>query len=378
MNHLNDMCERYLDAKKTYVEQLNMVIAKNTDLCNDIMNKNKFDRADKSINNIIVRALSESSKNLERVFWADRRIDHHDRMKIANEILLPSDDRDAYIVKPPPSSGGFPFLLIRNYDLPFIRYYLRMALRWSGKAYTLVTSDVFNEILEIDGDKFVLHSGVRLGIPKFKTLFEKVKKSEEESSEEEGFGKGDRAQHCPLIVSLIRLMDQHHIPYDSNRPVVQHCLHQQETEVDFATVPVSNDDDTELLTLIDDVDEDGGFVHVPSNTSLSAAPPLPKDWRHTFDPVTKTPLWVNDRSGTVMYEPPPTEGATEPPPTEGATDSPSVVKAQVSLNTAWPNREWGGRRTKNRKLSKRVARIRRTRRTRRTRKSIRTRKSLKH
>jgi hypothetical protein len=341
MNHLDDMCERYLDAKKKYVEQLNIVIVNpsNTDLCNDIMNKNKFDRADKSINNSIVRALSESSKNLERVFWADRRFDHNDRMKIANEILLPSD-RDAYIVKPPPSSG-FPFLLIRNYDLPFIRYYLRMALRWSGKAYTLVTSDVFNEILEIDGDKFVLHSGVSFG------------------------DKGDRAQHCPLIVSLIRLMDQHHIPYDSNRPVVQHCLHQQETEVDFATVPVSDDDDTEFLTSIDDVDEDGGFVHVPSNTSLSAAPPLPKDWRHTFDPVTKTPLWVNDRSGTVMYEPPPTEGATD------IEDVPSVVKAQVSLDTAWPNREWGGRRTKNRKLSKRVARIRRTRRTRRTRKSLR-------
>jgi hypothetical protein len=296
-------CVAYLNAKKEYVQQLNYKLAFNQHLHNDVM-QNNFDQIDKSIDNNVIRKWSESSENLKQFFFSGM-IDDLGRKDIVNAILHPSS-YDTYVRRT--------FLLIRKYDLPFIRDFLKMELidRVGDRGFEgLRNSELFNKILEIDGDKFVLHSGV-----------------------EQFFGKGDRSQHCPLIVSLVRLMTQYHIPYDSRRPEVQKCI-QQETEVDLETV---SDGDIEVLTY----PEDGGFVPVPSNTSLSAALSEAPDWRYTLHPVTKAPLWVHDRSGKMMYEPPPTKVAT---------------------------RKGGGRRTKKCKLSKRMKK--RVTRNRKTRKSLR-------
>jgi hypothetical protein len=299
--------DNYLTTKKDYVSLLNTAITTQPNLWNDVI-ENNFDRADKSMGQgIIVRQLSESSKNLEEVYfkWADDT----KRRNIAMTILSPSDP-DNYLVKPPLTSSSESFLLIRKYDLPFIRDFLKMEIINKGiddaRGFTaLNSSELFNKILKIEGDKFVLHSGVD-------QFFGKV------------FGKGDRAQHCPLIVSLIQLMTLYHIPFDSSRPEVQKCQEreqQKETEFEYATVPV---------------DDDTVFVHVPSDTS---APPLPKGWRYTLDPVTGTPIWVENSSGTVRYNPPPPNGN-------------------------------GGRRTKKCKLSNRMKKKRVTR-NRKTRKSLR-------
>ena len=318
--------DNYLTTKKQYVSLLNTAITTQPNLWNDVI-ENNFDRADKSMGQGIVRQLSESSKNLEEVYfkWAD---DDTKRRNIAMTILSPSDP-DNYLVNPPLTSSSKSFLLIRKYDLPFIRDFLKMEIINKGiddaRGFTaLNSSELFNKILEIDGDKFVLHSGV-----------------------EQVFGKGPRNQHCPLIVSLILLMTQNHIPYDSRRPEVQKCIQQeqkciqQKTKVDLKTVQV--DDDTELVSKPDDV--------VPSAAPSSAAPSsaanrrqslltrraplLPEGWRYTLDPVTGTPIWVENSSGTVRYNPPPN----------------------------------GGRRTKNRKISKRMKK--RVTRNRKTRKSLR-------
>ena len=300
--------DTYLTKKKHYVSLLNTAITTQPNLWNDVI-ENNFKQVDKQMSMGIISELSTSSKNLEEVYfkWADDT----KRRNIATTILSPSDPAN-YRVTPPLTSSSKSFLLIRKYDLPFIRDFLKMEIIKKGiddRGFTaLNSSELFNKILEINGDKFLLHSGVSL------------------------IG-GDRSQHCPLIVSLVRLMIEYKIPFDSRRPEVQKCIQQETaTEVDLETDP---DGDVEVLTYPDD----GGFVHVPSNTSLSAALSEAPDWRYTLHPVTNTPLWVHS-SGTVMYD-----------PTKVAT------------------REGGGRRTKKCKLSKRMKK--RVTRNRKTRKSLR-------
>jgi hypothetical protein len=286
------MCREYLDAKKIYVERLNNVIISNPNLWDDVMIKN-FDRADKLIDNNVILEWSESSTFLERAFFYDSTT-ATERIKIAKLILFPSksflfpdgDDRDSYLVNPPPNKTGN-FLLIRKYDLPFIRDFLRLIIINTGHLYLkepgfegLGNSKLFNKILEIKGDKFVLHSGVDFGF----------------------LSKARAQQHCPLIVSLIELMQREpSIPFDSNfLPEVRRCIdkHEQQNPAE-----------------VEEPDGPDGDVVI-------------------------------------------------------------IEKAQLkpSLSTELPEfafRSDGGRRTKNRKLLKRVARIRRTRRTRRTRKSLR-------
>ena len=317
-------CIAYLNAKQNYVERLNTVIATQSNIL-DVLKNNNFDRADKSISKSVVRALSESSKNLERVFFSDR-IDDAGRTDIVNAIFL-HPNRDTYDTYVRTSDSEF--LLIRKYDLPFIRDFLKMDLIRSGnvgkhgfEALTKQNESLFNEILEIDGDKFVLHSGVKPG----------------------GFG-GDRAQHCPLIVSLIRLMDQHHIPFDSRRPVVQHCIKQHETEFDFATV--SDGDDVEYVTRLEDDDEASSAAppsaassRVASRVAPSAAP-SPEDQLFIAAQATHPNILALNKIG----------------------DTSTLITQPRGL---------GGRRTKKHKLSKRMTRrTRRIRRTRRKRNSLR-------
>lgn len=305
-------CIAYLNAKKNYVDRLNTVIATQSNILDDMMNNN-FDRADKSISKSVVRALSESSNNLKRVFFSDR-IDDAGRTDIVNAILHPI---------------GFKFLLIRKYDLPFIRDFLKMDLIRSGNVGKhgfegLVDSKLFDDILEIIEDKFVLHSGIKPG----------------------GFG-GDRAQHCPLIVSLIRLMDQHHIPFDSRRPVVQHCIKQHkqqekqyETEFDFATV---SDEDVEYVSRLHDDDEErpvssmasNGFPLARPSAARPSAAPSPEDQLFIAAQATHPNILALNKIG----------------------DTSTLITQSRGL---------GGRRTKKHKLSKRM-----TRRKRRTRKSLR-------
>ena len=216
----SSQCIAYLNAKKHYVERLNTVIATQPSLWDDIM-KNNFDQVDKPISKSLIRELSESSKNLEQFFFSDM-INDSGRRDIVNAIFL-HPNRDTYV-----RTSDFEFLLIRKYDLPFIHDFLKMELidRLGDSGFEgLRNSELFNEILKIEKDKdvFVLHSGV-------KQVF--------------GIFSKDRAQqHCPLILSLVRLMTRHHIPFDSSRPEVQKCTRaQHESEFDFSTVPVPTDD----------------------------------------------------------------------------------------------------------------------------------------
>jgi hypothetical protein len=211
-------CVAYLNAKKEYVQQLNYNLAFNQRLHNDVM-QNNFDQIDKSIDNNVIRKWSESSENLKQFFFSGM-IDDLGRKDIVNAILHPSS-YDTYVRRD--------FLLIRKYDLPFIRDFLKMELidRVGDRGFEgLRNSELFNEILEIKGDKFVLHSGVEQFL---------------------GFFSKDRAQqHCSLIFSLLKLMTHHHIPFDSSRPEVQRCIkqqEQQETESKIKTEDHHDDDD---------------------------------------------------------------------------------------------------------------------------------------
>ena len=211
-------CIAYLNAKEKYVTELNYHLSFNQYLRNDVM-QNNFDQIDKYIDNNVIRKWSESSENLKQFFFSGM-IDDIGRTNIVNAIFLH-----------PPSNTyvrTFNLLLIRKYDLPFISDFLKMKLidRLGDSGFEgLRNSELFNEILKIEKDKdvFVLHSGV-------KQVF--------------GIFSKDRAQqHCPLILSLVRLMTRHHIPFDSSRPEVQHCIKQQETEFNFET----EDDDTDYV-----------------------------------------------------------------------------------------------------------------------------------
>ena len=355
----------YLGAKKKYVERLNTVIQSNPTLWRDMI-ENNFDQADIHIHDHFKTKLSESSKSLEQLFFSSH-INDDVRITIAKLILLPSDrDRDAYTVKPPPKTiGNFEFLLIRKYDLPFIREFLRLTLIITGHLNRpgfdgLKNRDLFNEILTIgdkpliggikDKDKFVLHSGV-------------------------SFGKGRRDQHCPLIISLEKLMIEYNIPFDSRRPVVQHCLHQQETatEVDFETVP-----------------DDGYENVVPMRSTRIVHNPPPPAIVVDVDPIV-----VDVDNDDVLT---PVGRVASSSVASSSAASPSVASSPqdqsfIAAQAAHPNLSalnviggpptsiiqdplgFGGRRTKKRKLSKRMKkRVTRNRKQKKTRKSLRNHK----
>ena len=399
---------RYLDAKKEYVDRLNNVIESNPTLWSDMI-KNNFDQADTRIQDYYKTKLSESSKSLEQLFFSSH-IDDDERVRIAELILSPSD-RNAYIVKPPTTTiGNFAFLLIRKYDLPFIREFLRICLIIDGKVSALGFDGVenrglFDKILTIgdkplfgkikDKDKFVLHSGV-------------------------SFGRRD--QHCPLIVSLERLMTQYHIPYDSSRPEVQHCLWQNELQ-------------TQPETFTTKVDDDGYAMVVPMPSTRRVQPPIDPP------PIDPPPIIVlkdveNDvedvspviQPGSPQQQPAPAPlspvlqpqqpggGPAGQPAFSTFRDGPQVANGSeskrppndahfasgivlsapsavlspqdqfknnptlsalnviggVTTDITPPSRGFGGRRTKKRKLSKRMKkRVTRNRKQKKTRKSLR-------
>ena len=356
----------YLGAKKKYVERLNTVIQSNPTLWRDMI-ENNFDQADIHIHDHFKTKLSESSKSLEQLFFSSH-IDDDERIRIAELILSPSD-RNAYTVKPPPETiGNFEFLLIRKYDLPFIREFLRLTLIITGHLNRpgfdgLKNRDLFDKILTIgdkpliggikDKDKFVLHSGV-------------------------SFGKGRRDQHCPLIISLEKLMIEYNIPFDSRRPVVQHCLHQQETatEVDFETDP-----------------DDNGYANVvPMRSTRHNPPPIVVNVENDvendveeYDESRRQPNDAHFASGIPLRA----SAALSAPSVASSPQDQSFIAAQA----AHPNLSalnviggpptsiiqdplgFGGRRTKKRKLSKRMKkRVTRNRKQKKTRKSLRNHK----
>lgn len=400
-------CIAYLNAKKNYVGRLNTVIATQPNLWDDMI-QNNFDSVNKHISRGLIHALAETSKNLEQLFFSG--ISETDRINIASKILQPTN-HDAYV-----RTSGFEFLLIRKYDLPFIREFLRLTLIRTGHLNRpgfdgLKNRDLFDKILTIgdkpligeikDKDKFVLHSGVVVG-------------------------KGRRAQHCPLIVSLVRLMIEYNIPFDSRRPVVQHCLHQQETatEVDFETVP---DDDeysnvvpksSTMAAQIASTDMEAQFAAVQAppwkrkvdrtngrvyyhNPETNQTFWLPKGWRESVDPI-----WVRDNTGSVHYNPalsqpaivvddeplPPIVVDVENDVEENDDVSPvAAPSAALSPQDKFKNPNlsainviggittditqslgFGGRRTKKCKLSNRMKkRVTRNRKQKKTRKSLR-------
>jgi hypothetical protein len=329
-------CVAYLNAKKEYVKQLNYKLASQPNLWNDVM-QNNFDQIDKLIDNNVIREWSDSSENLKQFFFSDR-IDDSGRKDIVNAILHPPHPYDRYLYV---RTSEFEFLLIRKYDLPFIHDFLKMELidRAGDRGFEgLRNSELFNEILEIKGDKFVLHSGVKrvkqvLGF----------------------FSKARGQQHCPLIVSLIRLMDQHHIPFDSSRPEVRRCITQQETEFKYVT----------------EVTEDNDMVNVsreqylidPDNI-VSTTPTLKSAALRSVAPSSVAPSSALSAA---------LRSAAAPPHEQVFNTARFANPNLVSLNKIGKEtiEIVEGGRTKQRKISKRVARTRKTRRTRRTRKSLR-------
>jgi hypothetical protein len=177
MQRMHDILIPYLNVKKRYVRDLNAFISPSPALQHDV-NHNVFGRVDQLLP---PNELSEASKTLEQLFFSDE-IDDEARRNIAIDILYPNE-RDEYMT---PNDA----VLIRKFDLPFIRRFLLMEIARThvGKSgfEGLADTGLFNKILEIEDDVFVLHSGVTVG--KFN-------------------------RHCPLIMELITLMNRHKIPF---------------------------------------------------------------------------------------------------------------------------------------------------------------------
>lgn len=93
----------------------------------------------------------------------------------------------------------------------------------------LADDELFNKILQIKNDKFVLHSGVR-------------------------FPPYDR--HCPLIMELIHLMSTRGIPFNTS-PIIENCerKHQEDRSFNFSSVDLP---DGVAVTSIHPHEEGGG------------------------------------------------------------------------------------------------------------------------
>lgn len=191
MQHLHRFMEPYLNVKKLYVKDLNTFISPSPALQHDV-NHNVFGRVDQLLP---PNELFEASKTLEQLFFSDG-LDEEDRRNIAIHILYPNE-RNEYMT---PNDA----VLIRKFDLPFIRHFLRMEIArvhvGSSGFKGLADTSLFNEILRIENDVFVLHSGVT-GAFKFN-------------------------RHCPLIMELITWMNRHKIPFHASK-IIELCTSHQ-------------------------------------------------------------------------------------------------------------------------------------------------------
>jgi len=341
-------CIAYLDAKKEYVKQLNSQLIKTYNKQYfQYVGQNNFDQIDKLIDNNVIRKWSDSSENLKQFFFSDR-IDDSGRKDIVNAILHPPHPYDRYLYV---RTSEFEFLLIRKYDLPFIHDFLKMELIHDRGFEGLRNSELFNEILEIKGDKFMLHSGVKrvkqvLGF----------------------FSKARGQQHCPLIVSLIRLMDQHHIPFDSSRPEVRRCItqqeHQQETEFKYVTEVTKDNADTVNVSRAQ-------YLIDPDN--IVSTPPTLKSAALRSVAPSSAALRSAAPSSAAPSSAAPSSAAPSPPQDQLFIAAQNANPNLVSLNKIGNETiELEGGRTKKRKLSNRMKkRVTRNRKQKKTRKSLR-------